>query len=132
MCTPTGSPGDWGVPKGGPDAFESYDKTAMRELREETGIDITKYSHKVISLGQQMYPIKSKLIIGYAFLTDVRITQDLYCDSYFVNRRTMKREKEISSYWWFDLSASLSFMRIEQRRLINYIANQRYENYRQA
>jgi 8-oxo-dGTP pyrophosphatase MutT (NUDIX family) len=33
-------PGIWGLPKGTPNAGESMEQTALREVREETGLDI--------------------------------------------------------------------------------------------
>jgi len=39
VCGRTG-PGIWGLPKGTPDPGESREETALREVREETGLEV--------------------------------------------------------------------------------------------
>jgi 8-oxo-dGTP pyrophosphatase MutT (NUDIX family) len=44
MCLTTGTKNFWTVPKGLPESHESFYEAAVRELEEETGIDITKFN----------------------------------------------------------------------------------------
>jgi len=118
MCLTTGTKNFWTVPKGLPESHESFYEAAVRELEEETGIDITKYSCDVSSLGAQPYTVKKKMIIGFVFILKDVITQDLFCDSYFTDRKTKLPVKEICDYRWMDVQDAISIMRPEQRKLI--------------
>jgi len=53
----------WGIPKGAPDADESLEQTALRETREETGLEI---EGPLIDLGHVDYTRSKKRVHAFA------------------------------------------------------------------
>lgn len=78
-CVPTGrSNGECDIPKGGMEEGETYLECAMRELKEETGIDRVE---DIRVLGLTPYNKYKDLYLFHAF-ADIDIDK-LHCDSKF-------------------------------------------------
>lgn len=118
LCQPTGYDNDWTVPKGLLNEDEDVYRAAIRELKEETGIYIHDYPHKMYELGIQSYPNKNKMIIGFAFELFCTIDQDLVCDSFFYDKVTKRQLPEISDYVWYPVDKVTNILRSEQKKLL--------------
>jgi 8-oxo-dGTP pyrophosphatase MutT (NUDIX family) len=85
LCHPTGKPygkHNWDLPKGHAEPNEDHINTAIREVREETGIVITK--EQLVDLGMFPY-IKNKDLHLYKCQCDKDIDiSTLKCSSTFV------------------------------------------------
>lgn len=101
-CIPTGSKdGLCDVPKGCVDGYESWFVCAMRELREETGIELAdKDQTNAIWLGRLPYLRNKDLVLYYI---EIPVDFDnLHCDSTF--EMYGKTFPEMSGYKLGDLS----------------------------
>ncbi len=129
LCRATGSANDWTVPKGLLENHELPHMAAKRELKEETGIDIMNYPHKMYELGISPYPHKNKIIAGFLFQLEGVIEQELYCESVFTDLKTGKKMPEVDLYVWVPIKYAISYMRPEQVRLLRdyYKSNKKGE-----
>lgn len=94
ICHPTGSGKRWDFPKGRADEGESHWQTAVRETREETGLNIEGLTN-VVDLGEHYYnPIKT-LHLYHAKVEELNI-KDLFCTSTFFLHG--KEVKEMNGY----------------------------------
>jgi 8-oxo-dGTP pyrophosphatase MutT (NUDIX family) len=108
MCHPTGkSKGyhNWDLPKGHIDVNETPKETAIREVREETGIKITNEDH-LIDLGEFYYN-KYKDIHLFKYVMDEDIdTTKCKCTSLFIN----DHGKEVPEMDGYMISKDLKYL----------------------
>ncbi|MEM0373239.1 MAG: NUDIX domain-containing protein, partial [Sulfolobales archaeon] len=100
--------GNWVLPKGHLEEKESFEETAIREVKEETGLDV-----KIIDyIGKTQYhapatekhPEEEKTVLWYLMETDdnyIKVEEDIFSDGRFFNFSeaynflTFQQEKEI-------------------------------------
>ena len=97
LCHVTGQD-HWDLPKGGPHAGESPLHAALRETREETGLDLT--AEALLELGRLDYRPRKDLHLFAALLPRLEVAQ-LRCDSHFSQLGTGRRLPEMDGYGWF-------------------------------
>lgn len=85
-CHATGRPwenGNYDIPKGLVEEGEEPLETAIRELREETGIILSDYKYNITDLGEYPY-LKDKAIhIFDLYIDDFDMNRKLVCEPHF-------------------------------------------------
>jgi len=97
LCHVTGQD-HWDLPKGGAHADESPRQAALRETREETGLDLA--SEALLELGRFDYRPKKDLHLFATLMPRLDVAQ-LRCDSHFSQFATGTRLPEMDGYGWF-------------------------------
>jgi 8-oxo-dGTP pyrophosphatase MutT (NUDIX family) len=100
LCHVTGQR-HWDLPKGGIHANESPLQAALRETREETGLDLA--AGAALDLGRHPYTAKKDLHL-FAYLADRFDTRLLHCDSVFIERGTGRPRPEMDGFGWFPVA----------------------------
>ncbi len=105
LCHVTGQ-NHWDLPKGGIDAGEAPVDAALRETREETGLQLD--ASALVEIGRLPYTPKKSLHL-FAALTPRLPLTDFRCETYFFDRYNGRRLPEMDGYGWFgfDRIASL-------------------------
>lgn len=81
LCHPTNSGNRWDLPKGNIEKDEYPISAAIRELKEETGIDLTsKDIRRIIDIGRFPYLPDKDLHLFYITLEDTSV-DSLYCST---------------------------------------------------
>jgi 8-oxo-dGTP pyrophosphatase MutT (NUDIX family) len=97
LCHVTGQD-HWDLPKGGAHAGESPLQAALRETREETGLDLA--GERLLDLGRLDYRPKKDLHLFAALVPRLDVAQ-LCCESRFSHYATGERLPEMDGYDWF-------------------------------
>ena len=110
----------WGIPKGRPDVGEMLKDAAIREVREETGIDLFWYEDVMSYVGIEKYGKKNKTLVAWTVKLNECIN-DLRCESLFVSLRSENKIPEIDEYKWVNFH--------EYKHRINRTAVRLWERY---
>jgi len=118
----------WSIPKGL--ASESDDSdlvTALRECKEETGLDINMEYGWFIDLGTTKYQKRNKILHGYFFVSRKDLTTtELHCQS-MVMSKYGKCFPEINDYKWIEPTIdSIKILHETQQRL--FISGEHFLN----
>jgi 8-oxo-dGTP pyrophosphatase MutT (NUDIX family) len=97
LCHVTGQ-NQWDLPKGGIHSSETPLRAALRETREETGLDL--HAAELLDLGRLEYTTKKDLHL-FAICMPRFDTAQLHCESHYVDRHTGGRQPEMDGYGWF-------------------------------
>ncbi len=101
--------GKWGPPKGRNVPNEKYIETALREVKEEIGIDLSNY----INMKNIRY-VKAQKYIMYRY----------YFDDYMSNNIDIKLQKsELLEYKWFNVKDLNNIIKENPDSFINLIRN---------
>jgi predicted NUDIX family NTP pyrophosphohydrolase len=110
ICHPYGSSwknGSWTIPKGKKEESESNIDTAIREVKEETDIDINKKKGKILYLGTYEYDKIDKKLTIFLFLSEEDLTKDkLTCKS-LIKEGKNKSKPEIDYFKWVYLEEAI-------------------------
>jgi 8-oxo-dGTP pyrophosphatase MutT (NUDIX family) len=124
MVHPTNHRWDvWGIPKGVIEIGESSIDGALRELQEETDIDLYKlmklFGYEYHYIGQQKYKATSKTIDGHLFRINSNLSNlELKCTSLIENTG----QPECDKFKWIDIEESLDWLHESQVKLLeNYL-----------
>jgi 8-oxo-dGTP pyrophosphatase MutT (NUDIX family) len=72
---------NWTIPKGKCDKGEEFIDAAIRESKEETGLDLSKFKSKIKEVGRKKYKHKKKKLVAFSlFLDDTIDVQKLSCE----------------------------------------------------
>ena len=108
----------WGIPKGRPDEGETSKMAAIREVFEETGIDLPQYRKYVQYIGDELYLNKPETLIAYTVELPVEIPiEDLYCESLFISLYSGDMIPEVDDYKWVYFEEFKDRIQTEQIRL---------------
>ena len=86
LCHPTNSANNWDLPKGVAEEGEHHFQAAMRELKEETGLELNCFAPQPIDLGQHPYNKDKDLHLFYLQLEQVN-TKVMHCSSMVLNEK---------------------------------------------
>lgn len=89
----------WDIPKGGANPNEPMLDAALRELEEETGLEISP--GRLIDLGRQEYSSTKNLHLFLVFVPAAAINpKDCFCRSQFRHPLTRKLLPEMDGFRW--------------------------------
>jgi len=93
--------GHWGFPKGCVDPGEDDLSTAIREVREETGIDLSLKRNQIEKITEYDSHEKTKrfVVFKYTDKEQVLMNHTFYCDSVFPLENG-DLEREVDRYVW--------------------------------
>ncbi len=117
---PTGSPDNvWSIPKGLQDEGETLYEAAVREMKEETTIDMTKLTIKHLSfLVRQKYPNKDKTLSSYMIVVEEDMSDyPVVCHSMV----PIKNYPENDKFRWVDLEEAEKLIHVTQVNNIEVI-----------
>ena len=93
----------WDIPKGGAEEGESARETAIREVKEETGIDLSAVS--MVELGLLPYHSQKDLHLFQAVLhtrdCDIAACR---CTSFFAHHASGVMTPEVDQFKWVDIA----------------------------
>lgn len=120
ICRPTGS-NVWSIPKGLNEGEESFYDTMVREVYEETGIDVNSLNiEKIIDLDPVKYKHKHKMLRPYAVYFDNDHSKfKLKCRSFFESNG--KKLPEVCEFRWVDKKEANLLLHETQREYLDII-----------
>lgn len=106
----TGSPKSrgWGIPKGRVDSGESLKDAAVRETREECGLQIDPSDIKLLTVidynsKDELGPVRKFLHIYSCEVTEDFLYYNFYCGSFFAHRANPNvMIPEVNGFRWVD------------------------------
>jgi 8-oxo-dGTP pyrophosphatase MutT (NUDIX family) len=118
LCHPTDHK-KWSISKGCIDVGETPLITAIRELKEETGIDVGNHHVEIKYLGQ--YEMPHKIVDVYMLINDdmsIRDDVKLHCDSKFVCEKTGEIKPEMDDFKWVKFDELYDQLMVSQQCLV--------------
>lgn len=107
LCHVTGAGNRWDIPKGQPDPGEDHMDAALRELKEETGIELPEMYANVKELGYTSYTkTKDLYLVRFEGYID---PMDMSCTSYFYDKN-WKSVPEVDGFKYFKFSEISKFV----------------------
>src|SRR5208282_5500458 len=106
----------WTIPKGRPEPNETPTITALREFKEESGIDLTPYQDQLVYLGVEVYKTKSKQIHAFLLKTDQEFPEPK-CTS-MVTDKPGEPFPELDAFKWVTYEEALLAVFDSQKQLM--------------
>jgi len=106
LTHPTGKkwlPGCWDIPKGCIDGDDEPLETAIREVKEETGLDIERFKNEFEDLGQHPYVDGKDIHLFKWRSAKTYDTKEMKCTTYFVGSDDVEYP-EANDFRWVRLS----------------------------
>ena len=119
---------NWSIPKGIKNENESHEVAAIRELLEETCIDLSKFKHTIIPIGETIYTHKAKKLAGFvvnidADLDEMLKNKDIKCNSFYIDNNNISWP-EIDKFEVLLRGKALAKMHYTQKELFeNFLDN---------
>lgn len=116
VCHATHSPwNNWSIPKGLPDNGETPYAAAMRELYEETGIELEKiHTVTVQPLDARKYQKQNKILESFLVVTN----SDLSTHTFVCHSFTEKQFPEVDRWKWVSLDEAEKLLHESQQKNI--------------
>ncbi len=119
ICHPTHHPIEvWSIPKGQMEEGESEVKTAIRELHEETGIDMMKVSGTSVLLGTSPYHNGKKQLFAFAYILNNLYTEKLHCSSMVDMGDPNAPFPELDDFKWVKYDEAMKLLHYTQQELL--------------
>lgn len=124
ICHPTNHSWDlWSIPKGVPDDGELFLDAAIREVKEETNITLSKDKNEFTELPVSIYKHKEKQLVSYVCMIE-KVTEELICDS-FVEPEGFP---EVDEFRWVSFDEAERLLHYSQSAVINDVKDIVYGN----
>jgi 8-oxo-dGTP pyrophosphatase MutT (NUDIX family) len=124
ICHPTSEDlNKWSIPKGLAKNHEKFEDTAIREVEEETGIDLMAFEGHLIYIGEEFYRNKPKKLIGFYFKLQSEIILDIKCSSLIGGSSFPENDM----FKWVALNEAYLYIQPEQNVLLNKLINKQNE-----
>ncbi len=104
LCHVTGQ-NHWDLPKGGIDFGETPIEAAVRETREETGLELRPET--LLDLGRLPYTNKKNLHLFAAVMPRIDLSA-LHCESRYLDRHSGRDLPEMDGFGWFGFERALA------------------------
>lgn len=117
-CHSTGN-NFYDIPKGSIESGETPIEACIREVKEETGLDVSK--ENLIDLGMFDYNFEKNLHLFLLISDNLPDLNYLNCTSYFFNPKIKKHLPEIDYYRYVPFSNKKQFVTENMRRVITKI-----------
>ncbi len=93
--------GIWGIPKGRPDPGEGHKTAAIREVKEETGLDLMPYEDSMVYAGAQDYRTSNKRLMAWVVQLPEPINiESFHCESLFTSLFSGEKIPEVDDFMW--------------------------------
>jgi predicted NUDIX family NTP pyrophosphohydrolase len=106
----------WTIPKGRPEEGEDAITTALREFKEESGIDLTSHKNELVFLGTEVYKSKKKQIHAYLLKTNEEFSEPT-CTS-LVTDKGEPFYPELDQFKWATFDEACNLLYISQKQLL--------------
>lgn len=117
-CHATRTPkNNWSIPKGLPDAGEDYEVAALRELNEETGIELQTKNPEAYALPLVKYQKRNKWLAGFLIIT----LNDFADHTFVCHSWVEKKFPEVDKWEWITLDEAETKLHESQRKNIHLI-----------
>jgi 8-oxo-dGTP pyrophosphatase MutT (NUDIX family) len=114
ICHPTGAnETNWSIPKGLSEENETTLHTALREFKEEVGVDVQSVSSKVLYIGNKIYRTKRKELCGFISVCEKEKPTNLFCSSF-----TSTGKPEVDIIEWTPIMVAIKLIHEAQRTLL--------------
>ena len=112
----------WSIPKGRVNKGETELQAAYREVREETNINLKKYTAtSIIALGTSKYKKRRKILSGFVFEYDGKFKEKLFCES-----MVKGKFPEVDRFQWVSFKKAFELIHHTQQELLEkYLKNHR-------
>lgn len=119
ICHPTNHPPEvWSIPKGQMEENESEVKAAIRELKEETGIDLMKVSGTSVLIGDSKYHHGKKQLFAFAYFLNQMYTDKLRCSSMVDMGDPNAPFPELDDFKWVKYDEAMKKLHYTQQELL--------------
>jgi predicted NUDIX family NTP pyrophosphohydrolase len=106
----------WTIPKGRPEEGEDPLTTALREFKEESGIDLTLQRNELVFLGTEVYKSKKKQIHAYLLKTNKEFAEPV-CMSLVVDKGE-PFYPELDQFKWATFDEAYNLLYVSQKQLL--------------
>lgn len=111
----------WSIPKGHLEDGESEVDAAIRELKEESGIDILKVSGTSVLIGNAKYVHGKKQLFAFAYFLNNVYTGNLHCSSMVDMGDPNAPFPEFDDFKWVKYDEAMKKLHYTQQELLKIL-----------
>lgn len=127
MCKNTGY-NAWDLPKGKQEEGESPIEACVREVREETGLELSDKKDLFIDLGLFYYVPTKRLHLFLYVVDKLPDINSLFCTSYFQNKKDGTLTPEMDTYKYIDIPDIKSYARNKMSEILYQVLDYESED----
>lgn len=110
-------PTAWTIPKGRPEPNENHLDTAIREFKEEAGIDLSEFKDQMVFIGSQEYKNKNKKIFTYILKVETDFPEPK-CESMVIDKGE-PYFPELDGFKWATYEEAINLLFVTQKQLMS-------------